>query len=61
MGNACNLSHHRQRRIYQFIITWNTRNIPVSPRSLSILYNYSLLLRSIRVFMDLKIDIHRSL
>jgi len=26
-----------------------------------ILYNYSLLLRSMRVFMDLKIDIHRSL
>ena len=26
-----------------------------------ILYNYSLLLRSIRVFMDLKNDIHRSL
>ena len=26
-----------------------------------ILYNYSLLLRSIQVFMDLKNDIHRSL
>jgi hypothetical protein len=27
----------------------------------SILYNYSLLLRSMRVFMDLKNDIHQSL
>jgi hypothetical protein len=26
-----------------------------------IIYNYSLLLRSMRVFMDLNIDIHRSL
>jgi hypothetical protein len=39
MGNTCNFSHHKQRRIYQFIITWNTRNIPVNPRSLTIL-NY---------------------
>ena len=26
MANTCNFSHHKQRRIYQFIITWNTRN-----------------------------------
>ena len=39
MGNTCNFSHHKQRRIYQFIITWNTRNIPVNLRSLTIL-NY---------------------
>ena len=36
MGNTGNLSHHKQRRIYQFIITWNT---PVNPRSLMIV-NY---------------------
>ena len=39
IGNTCNFSHHKQRRIYQFIITWKTRNIPVNPRSLTIL-NY---------------------
>ena len=39
MGNTCNFSHHKQRRIYQFIITWNTRNISVNPWSLTIL-NY---------------------
>jgi hypothetical protein len=39
IGNTFNFSHHKQRRIYQFIITWNTRNIPVNPRSLTIL-NY---------------------
>ena len=39
MGNTYNFSHHKQRRIYQFIITWNTRNTPVNPRSLTIL-NY---------------------
>ena len=36
MGNTCNFSHHKQRRKYQFIITWNTT---VNPRSLTIL-NY---------------------
>jgi hypothetical protein len=39
MGNTCNFSHHNQRKIYQFIISWNTRNSPVNPRSLMIL-NY---------------------
>jgi hypothetical protein len=43
MGNTCNFSHHKQRRIYQFIVTWNTRNTPVNPWSLMIL-NYKKLI-----------------
>ena len=43
MGNTCNFSHHKQRKIYQFIITWNTRNTPVNLWSLMIL-NYKKLI-----------------